>query len=103
MGFLRDAFGWYQRAYFQYRGLAGGYWAAEGYLASARCLKVLGMEVERLNTYRAMLFDKYVNTLPQADVARKELGAEVVQEINTMMAEGLHTNITVKIRTEIEQ
>lgn len=99
-GNLRDAFAWYQRTYFQWRGMAGGYWAAEGYLASARCLKGLGMEVERLNTYRAMLFDKYVNTLPQTEMAREALGAQVVQEINTMIAQGLHTNVTVKLAVE---
>ena len=99
-GNFRDAFAWYQRAYFQYKGFAGGDWAAEGYLASARCLKELGLEIDRLNTYRAMLFDKYVNKLPQADVARTVLGAEVVREISTMIVEGVQTNITVKLTAE---
>ena len=99
-GNFRDAFAWYQRAYFQYKGFAGGYWAAEGYLASARCLKELGLEIDRLNTYRAMLFDKYVNKLPQANVAREVLGAEVVREISTMIVEGVQTNITVKLTAE---
>lgn len=99
-GDLRQAFAWYQRAYIQYKGYANGYWAAEGYLASARCLKGLGMEVERLNTYRAMLFDRYVNTLPQADTARKELGAEVAQGIDQMIAQGLYTNVVVKLSAE---
>ena len=99
-GNLRDAFAWYQRAYFQYKGLAGGYWAAEGYLASARCLEGLGLEIDRLNTYRAMLFDKYINKLPQAEVARAALGAQVVQEINTMISQGVQTNVTVKLSAE---
>lgn len=99
-GNLRDAFAWYQRAYFQWKGVAGGYWAAEGYLASARCLKELGLEVDMLNTYRAMLFDKYVNKLPQADVAREVLGDQVVQQINTQIEQGVSTNITVKLTAE---
>ena len=96
-GNFREAFAWYQRTYFQYKGFAGGMWAAEGYLASARCLKELGLETEMTNTYRAMLFDKYVNKLPQADIAREALGAEVVREISMMVVEGIQTNITVKI------
>jgi TolA-binding protein len=99
-GSLRDAFAWYQRTYFQWKGVAGGYWAAEGYLASARCLEQLGLETDRLNTYRAMLFDKYVNTLPQAEVAREALGKQVVQQVNDFMAQGLQTNITVKLSAE---
>jgi tetratricopeptide (TPR) repeat protein len=102
-GNLRDAFAWYQRAYFQWKGVAGGYWAAEAYLASARCLKGLGLEIDMLNTYRAMLFDKYVNTLPQAQAAREALGAKVVQEINQMIIDGVQTNITVKIVAEAVQ
>lgn len=102
-GNIRDAFAWYQRTYFQWKGLAGGTWAAEGYLASARCLEKLGMETEKLNTYRAMLFDKYVNTLPQADAAREALGAQVVQEINMMITQGIHTNVTVKLSAEAVQ
>ena len=102
-GNLRDAFAWYQRAYFQYKGLAGGYWAAEGYLASARCLKGLGLEIDMYNTYRAMLFDKYINILPQADVAREALGTKIVQEIDMIMAQGIHTNMTVKLSMETAQ
>ena len=99
-GNLRDAFAWYQRAYFQWKGVAGGTWAAEGYLASARCLEKLGRKVDMLNTYRAMLFDKYVNTLPQADVARAVLGDDVVRQINTQIEQNISTNITVKLSAE---
>lgn len=99
-GNLRDAFAWYQRAYFQWKAVAGGTWAAKGYLASARCLKKLGLEIDMLNTYRAMLFDKYVNDLPQAEVARDVLGEQVVQEINTQIEQGVSTNITVKLSVE---
>jgi TolA-binding protein len=98
-GDLRKAFAWYQRTYFQYKGHADGYWAAEGYLASARCLQRLGLENDRHNTFRAMLFDKYVNQTPQADVARAALGAEELLEIRTMLVDGMQTNLTVILET----
>lgn len=97
---IKEAFAWYQRCYVQYRGYTKGYWAAESYLASARCLQKLGLENDRRNTFRAMLFDKYVNKLPQAEFARKELGAEEVQEITDMIAAGTQTNLTVKMDGE---
>jgi tetratricopeptide (TPR) repeat protein len=108
---LPRAFEWYQRAYVQYKGYADGYWAAEGYLASARCLEQLSREAssdqEKVNlqadvrnTYRAMLFDKYVNKLPQARTARDALGVAEVQEIEQMIAGGLSTNITVTLKEE---
>jgi TolA-binding protein len=96
----RKAFAWYQRTYFQYKGYNGGQWAADAYLASARCLRALGLEDERRNTFRAMLFDKYVNTLPQADEARVALGAPEVLEIEQMIATGGTTNITVSLDAE---
>jgi TolA-binding protein len=91
------AFAYYQRVYYQYKGYAEGYWAAEGYLASARCLKTLGRENDRRNTFRAMLFDPYVNTLPQAAEAREELGAVEVAEIEALMAAGTTTNIIITV------
>lgn len=97
---LKEAFAWYQRCYVQYRGYTKGYWAAESYLASARCLQKLGLENDRRNTFRAMLFDKYVNKLPQAEFARKELGSEEVLEITQMIEAGTQTNLTVKIEGE---
>ncbi|MCF7817154.1 MAG: tetratricopeptide repeat protein, partial [Kiritimatiellales bacterium] len=96
----RKAFGFYQRTYFQYKGHAGGHWAAEAYLASARCLKQLGLENDRRNTYRAMLFDPYVNTLPQAAEARDVLGAAEVSEIGTLVAAGTVTNIAIAVEME---
>ncbi|MEN7973031.1 MAG: tetratricopeptide repeat protein [Verrucomicrobiota bacterium] len=98
-GNLRKAFGFYQRTYFQYKGHAGGYWAAEAYLASARCLKGLGLEEDMRNTYRNMLFDPYVNDLPQAEEARKLLGAGESAEIETVVASGETTNIVIKVDT----
>jgi hypothetical protein len=96
----RKAFGWYQRAYFQYKGYADGRWAAEAYLASARCLQKMGRPNDVRNTYRAMLFDKYVNDLPQAEVARKALGPEEVLEIKAKINSGTETNITVTLDAE---
>ncbi len=91
------AFGFYQRAYFQYKGHSGGYWAAEAYLASARCLEKLGLNNDRRNTYRAMLFDPYVSDLPQAEEARRVLGASEVAEIEAYIETGGATNITIDV------
>jgi tetratricopeptide (TPR) repeat protein len=96
----RKAFGWYQRTYFQYKGYAKGKWAAEGYLASARCLQKLGLENDRRNTFRAMLFDKYVNQLPQAEEAKAALGIDEVMGIGALIAQGVQTNLTVMIEAE---
>lgn len=96
----RKAFGWYQRTYFQYKGYAKGYWAAEAYLASARCLSKLGLTNDARNTYRAMLFDKYVKDLPQAAEAVRVLGAEEVLEIKNLIASGATTNLTVTLGVE---
>ena len=99
-GNLRKAFGWHQRVSLLYKGYANGFWAAESYLASARCLQALGFESDMRNTYRAMLFDKHVNTLPQAEGARRVLGADEVLEINEMIAAGTQTNLMVNIDVE---
>jgi len=113
-GNFRLAHGYYQRAYFQYKGHAKGYWAAEGYLASARCLQKLSedpgltvkerkdMEEAVRNTYRAMLFDKYVNQLPQAEVARKALSESEVSEIQASVDAGVKTNILVEIEGAVQ-
>ena len=99
-GNLLKAAGMYQRTYFQFKGHAGGYWAAEGYLASARCLKALDRTNDARNTYRAMLFDRYVSSLPQAEIARKALGATEVGEIVDYIATGGTTNINVDVEIE---
>lgn len=110
----RLAHGYYQRAYFQYKGHAKGYWAAEGYLASARCLKQLSedtslsaterkdMDEAVRNTYRAMLFDKYVNQLPQAEIAREALSESEVSEIVAFIDSGVQTNIVIEIEGAVE-
>ena len=99
-GNFLKAHGWYQRAYFQFKGYADGFWAAEGYLGSARCLKRLGYEKEVQNTYRAMLFNKYVNDLPQCQVAKDALGVEQTREIFELIASGAVTNFTVTLDVE---
>ncbi len=99
-GDLRRAFGWYQRTYMMYKGYADGMWAAEAYLASARCLQLLGHENEMNDTYRAMLWDSYVNRLPQADSARDALGAEESREISSLIAQGASTNLVVTLKVE---
>jgi len=97
---LNNAFAYYQRVYYQYKGYAEGYWAAEAYLACARVLKDLDREHDRRNIFRAMLFDRYVNGLPQAEVARKVLGAVEVAEIQRKVEGGAVTNIVVTVATK---
>lgn len=99
-GDLRTAFGWYQRTCVQYKAHAGGRWAAEAYLAGARCLQALGLQDESRTFYRAMLFDPYVNRLPQAEQAEAALGAEEAIEIRTRVAQGTRTNLTVILPAE---
>jgi len=111
-GNLLAAHGFYQRTYYQYKGLADGHWGAEGYLSSARCLEALSeqpglpaKEVEqyrqaRINTLRAMLYDRYVNKLPQADMARELLGPSEVAVIEAFIASDTTTNIVVNIEEE---
>jgi TolA-binding protein len=99
-GDLTTAFAWYQRVYMQHKGYAGGKWAAEGYLASARCLKKLGLENDRRNTYRAMLFDRYVNHLPQVEEAKAVLGEAEVLEIKTFIEQGIHSNVVVTVDSD---
>lgn len=91
------AFAFYQRTFFQYKGHAGGYWAAEGYLAGARCMQKLDRENDRRNILRAFLFDPYVNALPQAAEARKMLGASEVSAIEAYIATGGATNIAIGV------
>ncbi len=82
------AFAFYQRTYLLYKAYDDGKWAADSYLRSADCLKKLGRAAAARNTYRAMLLDKYVNKLPQAQVAMKTLGP---QETAELLAGGTNT------------
>jgi len=94
---LARAHGYYQRVYYQFKGYAKGYWSAEAYLAAARTLGALNQETDRQNTFKALLFDPYVNTLPQADVARKELGEAETGAIEALTAAGTTTNIVIQV------
>jgi hypothetical protein len=54
------------------------------------------------NTYKALLFDKYVNQLPQAEVAREALSESEVSEIKAFVDSGAQTNIVVEIEGAVE-
>ncbi len=113
-GKLLAAHGFYQRVYYQYKGLADGHWGAEAYLAAARCLDKLSADpgtgqkdrerykAARLNTLRAMLYDRYVNKLPQAETARELLGPSEVATIDAFMTSNATTNIVVSVEEEPE-
>jgi len=73
LGDYKKAFAYYQRTYLLYKAYANGYWAAEAYLRSVECLQAMGDKIQAAETLRAMLEDGYVNTLPQAETARKLL------------------------------
>lgn len=96
-GRLKNAFNFYQRVYIQYSGYAKGRWAADAYLDSVRVLEALGKEAEVIKTYQAMLLDPRVNTLPQAEEARKALGSGEVAEIETLLASGVKTNVIISL------
>ncbi len=80
-GDLKKSFAFFQRTYLLFKAHEGGYWAAEAYLRSAECLQKMNRNHDARNTYRAMLLDKYVRDLPQAQVARDQLGPEEVAEL----------------------
>ncbi len=108
-GNLLNAHGYYQRAYFQYKGLAD--WCPKGYLAAANVLKKLSedtsldadkraeYEEARVSTLKAMLLDKYANQTPYADEARKILGPTAVADVEAILASGVETNIEVIVET----
>lgn len=75
-GNLEKAFAFYQRTYLLYKAYDEGKWAADAYLRSAEILNKMGREDAARNTYRAMLYDTYVQNLPQADKAKELLGPE---------------------------
>ena len=100
-GNLYKAHAFYQRTYMQYKGHARGKWAAKGYLAAAEVLKKMGLDDEVRQTYEAFLFDKYVNDLPPADVAREYLGNSKVAEINAFLDAGGTSNINVAVEATL--
>lgn len=80
-GDLEKAFAFFQRTYLLYKAYDDGRWAADAYLRSAECLKKMGRVTAARNTYRAMLLDKYVRDLPQAENAKNILGPEETAEL----------------------
>jgi hypothetical protein len=44
-----------------------------------------------------MLYDRFVNQLPQAELARAAVGEAEVSEINAMIESGVETNIIVDL------
>jgi tetratricopeptide (TPR) repeat protein len=80
-GDLEKAFAFFQRTYLLYKAYDDGRWAAEAYLRSAECLRKMGRVTAARNTYRAMLLDKYVRDLPQAQTAKEILGPEETAEL----------------------
>jgi TolA-binding protein len=80
-GNLEKAFAFFQRTYLIYKAYDHGFWAAEGYLRSAQCLRKMGRVTAARNTYRAMLLDEYVSDLPQAQTAKEILGPEETAEL----------------------
>ncbi len=70
-GDLETAHNFFQRTYLLYKAYDDGKWAAEGYLSAAECLLELNREADAIKTWRDMLEEGYVNTLPQAETAKE--------------------------------
>ncbi len=70
-GDLETAHNFFQRTYLLYKAYDNGKWAAEGYLSAAECLLEMDREADAVKTWRAMLKEGYVNTLPQAETAKE--------------------------------
>jgi TolA-binding protein len=67
----KTAHSFFQRTYLMFKGYDNGKWAADAYLEAANCLAKLGRNADVVKTLNSMLEDSYVNTLPQAEIARK--------------------------------
>jgi tetratricopeptide (TPR) repeat protein len=70
-GDYKTAHSFFQRTYLLFKNYAGGRWAADAYLKAAVCLDKLDRPEDAVKTLDKMLADSYVNTLPQAQVARE--------------------------------
>lgn len=70
-GDLESAHNFFQRTYLLFKAYDGGKRAADGYLAAADCLIQLDRQADAVRTWQSMLEDEYVNTLPQAEVAKE--------------------------------
>lgn len=93
----KKAYALFERTYLLYKAYADGKWAAEAYLHGAECLEKMGRPVAARNVYRAMLLDKYVRDLPQAEQAEHVLGPE---ETAALLAGDTNTMETVEKESE---
>ncbi|MBN2164156.1 MAG: hypothetical protein JXR25_05465 [Pontiellaceae bacterium] len=109
-GNLLDAHAYYQRVYFQYKGL--GEWGAKGYISAANILQKLAdepgiseeqraiYERAKVDTLGAMLTDKYANTDPLVETAKEMLGPTGVAAIQLIIDSGIETNIVPSLVSE---
>ena len=72
-GDFKAAFGFCQRVYVLYHGVAE--WAAEAYLTSGRALEELDRRDDAVATYRELLGNDKLNTQPAATRATERLTA----------------------------
>lgn len=115
-GELLMAHSYYQRVYFQYRGVANGRWGARGYLAAASTLDRLANDTSlssaeraryraaRISTLKAFLFDKYANneyTTDLVEEAKGLLGSGAVEDIMAVIEAGTETNIVVNVEADM--
>ncbi|MBN2685116.1 MAG: hypothetical protein JXR40_07540 [Pontiellaceae bacterium] len=114
-GLLRAAYNYYQRVYFQYKGVDNRM-SAQSYLAAVRCLDKLSKlttvsftdkqayERGRTQTLQQMIADAYVNIPDNADLiaqARELLSGSDTDFIE-LIDSGVKTNIVVKIDAPME-
>lgn len=92
-GNCKKAYALFERTYLLYKAYDDGRWAAEGYLRGAECLEKMDRPAAARNVYRAMLLDKYVRDLPQAEQAKRVLGPE---ETAALLAGSTNTMETVE-------
>ncbi|MBN2704335.1 MAG: hypothetical protein JXR23_09005 [Pontiellaceae bacterium] len=114
-GNLRAAYNYYQRVYFQYKGVDNRL-SGQSYLAAVRCLDKLSKQPSvdysdrqayeggRKQTLQQMIADRYVNIPENADLiaqAREFLSVSDVDFIQ-LIDSGVKTNIVVKIDASME-
>lgn len=67
------AHNFFQRTYLLFKAYADGTWSAKGYLAAADCLLKLDRKADAIKTWKDMLGNEYVNTLPEVETAKEML------------------------------
>ena len=68
---FEGAHNFFQRTYLLFKAYANGEWAAKGYLAAADCLLELDRKEDAVKTWKDMIENDYVNTLPDVETAKK--------------------------------